>query len=143
VAIQFRCACGKQMQAKEEFAGRKYRCPQCAKIVRIPTPKAKQQPAAPVAAKPATPPLAKPVSRPPLAKPVPARTATVAVPRKHPWVDHSLVQAPTPWLPGDEARFQAGIKPMREGLKCWEKLVLTVLIVGGGAGAIVAANFWL
>ena len=39
-------------------------------------------------------------------------------------------QTATPWLPGDElARFQVGIKPTgREGLKCWEMIVLLVLV---------------
>ena len=152
VAIRFRCACGKSMQAKDDFAGRRYKCPQCERIVRIPTPKAKEKPAAAapdvaakaapappqVVAKPAAAPVAKPVTMPPLAKPVPARPTTIAAPRPHPWVDHSLVQTPTPWLPGDETRFQAGVKPMREELKLWEKaLVLGVLVAAGVVVAFV------
>ena len=148
MAIRFRCSCGKSMQAKEDFAGRRYKCPQCEKIVRIPIPKAKPQavPAAvavktaPVktAPKPMTPPLAKTVP-PPLAKPVHVQRAAVqTAPSIHPWVDTSLVLTPTPWLPGDEARFQVGVKPVREGMNALEKLILGIVIVGGFAGAIVA-----
>jgi hypothetical protein len=36
MAIAFSCSCGKAMKAKEAFAGRKVRCPQCDKVVRIP-----------------------------------------------------------------------------------------------------------
>ncbi len=34
--IQFACACGKQLQAKDEFAGRKMRCPNCQEVLTIP-----------------------------------------------------------------------------------------------------------
>ena len=36
MAIQFSCACGKAMQAKEEYAGRRVRCGGCGAIVTIP-----------------------------------------------------------------------------------------------------------
>ncbi len=140
------------MQAKEEFAGRRLKCPQCEKIVRIPepAPSREMQPAPNMAAvaiaTAPVPPVAK--NRPP-ARPVPRSTATPAMRPQahaatvlpHPWVDRSLVQTVTPWLPGDEARFQAGIKPMREGLHFWEKAVLALFIVGAIAGAVFAVNF--
>src|SRR4051812_2527403 len=36
--IPFECSCGKKMSAKEEFAGRRLRCPECQRIVTIPKP---------------------------------------------------------------------------------------------------------
>jgi prepilin-type processing-associated H-X9-DG protein len=36
VAIRFACACGKEMQAQDEYAGRKTKCPACGKELRIP-----------------------------------------------------------------------------------------------------------
>jgi hypothetical protein len=36
MAITFSCACGKQMQAKDEFAGRRMKCPTCQRVVTIP-----------------------------------------------------------------------------------------------------------
>jgi hypothetical protein len=38
MAIVFSCECGKQMQAKEEFAGRRMKCPVCQRVVTIPGP---------------------------------------------------------------------------------------------------------
>lgn len=36
--IPFSCECGKKMTAKEEFAGRRLRCPECQRVVTIPRP---------------------------------------------------------------------------------------------------------
>lgn len=36
MAIPFTCECGKKMSAKEEFAGRRLRCPECQRVVTIP-----------------------------------------------------------------------------------------------------------
>ncbi|MCI0683845.1 MAG: hypothetical protein L0Y71_17200 [Gemmataceae bacterium] len=164
MAIEFRCECGKSLRAKDEFGGRKIRCPQCAEVVRIPLPEADDHPETPpapepavaqgiakgspapalVAVRPAAPPLAQPVAATPLAKPVAAKAAPITVaapPTPHPWEDRSLIQTPTPWLPGDEERFQAGIKPLREGLSCWEKIAIGALIGAGCAGAIIAMQF--
>lgn len=155
--IQVRCECGKSLQAKDEFAGRKVKCSQCGKILRIPAPADRGNPAvtptvalttpAPVQAKatpaPANvvarpaPEIAKPVSPALLAKPV----ANSGRPRPHPWEDRSLVQTPTPWRPGDEARFQAGIRPEREGLSCLEKLAVGALLVAGATGVVAAIVF--
>jgi hypothetical protein len=150
--IHFRCSCGKNMQAKEEFAGRRLKCPQCDKIVRIPqpAPSREMQPAPNMAAvaiaTAPVPPIAKPMPPPRRVSRSTARPATppqshAATVHPHPWVDRSLVQTATPWLPGDEARCQAGIQPMREGLRCWEKAVLTLVIIGGIVGAVFAAKF--
>lgn len=38
MAISFQCQCGKKMSAKEEFAGRRLRCPDCQRVVTIPRP---------------------------------------------------------------------------------------------------------
>ena len=163
--IAFTCSCGKVMKAKEAFAGRKIKCPQCDTLVRIPELESEEPATAPPSSLLAGPPLAKPVA-PPLAQPAgqptffleddengestPAPVKPVARPivlREHPettqrhspaavhvWVDQSLVQQPTPWLPGDEARFQQGIKPPREGISGLEKGVVGLLLfVGAGA----------
>jgi hypothetical protein len=185
--ISFECSCGKKMSAKEEFAGRRLRCPECQRVVTIPKAGPALMPASPGKSAPPsgrilvqpnlaksdvvpldvtrpttqeTPPPSKPVSfaspenlealfapsmaRTPVLAPPPnaptallagtpsnaelgvtpivapageatgARSAEPPSPTDHPWVDQSLRQIATPWRPGDEARFQAGIAPARE-----------------------------
>jgi hypothetical protein len=36
MAIHFSCECGKKLQAKDEFAGRRMKCPKCAQVLTIP-----------------------------------------------------------------------------------------------------------
>lgn len=43
--IPFACKCGKRLVAKEEFAGKKMKCPQCAKVLVIPGTPLKTTPA--------------------------------------------------------------------------------------------------
>jgi hypothetical protein len=155
------------MKAKEAFAGRKVRCPQCDKVVRIPRLEhhlgdlAPMQPPKP-APKPGVtilPPAgrtdvashhavnsARPGDNGP-ASPRPisfanasvraaetvldARPTNHAISPAHPWVDQSLDQQSTPWLPGDEERFQKGIKSLREGLSGLEKVVICLVLFGG------------
>jgi predicted RNA-binding Zn-ribbon protein involved in translation (DUF1610 family) len=38
MAIPFSCECGKKLQAKDEFAGRKMKCPNCGRVLTIPHP---------------------------------------------------------------------------------------------------------
>jgi hypothetical protein len=38
MSIKFECSCGRKMSAKEEFAGRRLRCPECQRVVMIPKP---------------------------------------------------------------------------------------------------------
>src|SRR5436189_6455180 len=38
MAIQFACPCGKPLQARDDFAGRKMRCPACGSVLTIPSP---------------------------------------------------------------------------------------------------------
>jgi hypothetical protein len=40
MAIRFACACGKELQAQEEHAGKKTKCPACGAELRIPSPSA-------------------------------------------------------------------------------------------------------
>ena len=49
MAITFACECGKQMQAKDEFAGRRMKCPACQRVVTIPGAVAAPGPATPAA----------------------------------------------------------------------------------------------
>jgi len=136
--IAFSCTCGKEMKAKEAFAGRKIKCPQCDQVVRIPLADGGEQylPVAPRVVQPVVPPGNKPVVRPsftpqngklhlprpamaPLAKPVAGqiipqyRVAMSNKPSTSPveiWVDRSFDQHSTPWLPGDKERFQKGFR---------------------------------
>lgn len=39
--IEFSCACGSKLRVKDEFAGRKFKCPSCGKVVQAPMPEAK------------------------------------------------------------------------------------------------------
>jgi hypothetical protein len=59
--IPFSCECGKKLQAKDEFAGKRLKCPGCGKILTIPTPaveepELEEEPAPPVTQRIATPP---------------------------------------------------------------------------------------
>lgn len=43
MSIRIRCSCGKQLQAKDELAGKRVKCPQCGQVIPVPktsTPKA-------------------------------------------------------------------------------------------------------
>jgi hypothetical protein len=123
--IRFACSCGKQLQARDEYAGRRIKCPNCEAVLSIPDGAAAPAPPA------ATPkPPAKPPALPPLPKsavtpkppPVPPKTAPArriqeapvviqaddepAVEiqaeaprpgRKNAWADKSLDQKATDW----------------------------------------------
>jgi Protein of unknown function (DUF1559) len=67
MAIAFSCECGRKMQAKEEFAGKRMKCPGCKSLVTIPKTNPKR--AALTGARPA----AKPAVRKAPAKATPAR----------------------------------------------------------------------
>ncbi len=161
MAIAFLCSCGKALKAKEAFAGRKVKCPQCLNIVRIPrldgapadgqddgdgpalagAPLAGQArlaagspPAQEIGSSDVLPtiaPAGKPVMRrePPhavrTAKTMPADAPPTA------WVDPLLGQQMTPWLPGDEERFQKGMRAPREGMNSVESSVLGLAILVG------------
>ena len=76
----------------------------------------------------------------PLAQPVLSQQKMPTVERPvQTWVDQSLVQQATPWLPGDEARFQKGIKTPREGMNGVEKSGLVFLVLIG----MIAAGWFL
>jgi hypothetical protein len=79
---------------------------------------------------PSEPPLAKPAARPVLTQPKAEAPPASALAMVHVWVDRSLVQQPTPWLPGDEERFQ-GIKVPREGLSRTAVALAALLLIGG------------
>ena len=130
MAIVFSCGCGKQLQAKEEYAGRRIRCPKCQKVLTIPGGEAKG------VDMPASAMTLQPVKTTAEGRP-PTLLATAAV---SPWFDAFLGQKLTPWRPGDEVRFQKGVVPPRDRphrLLRW----LVVLFVAGGLSA--AAYFWL
>jgi hypothetical protein len=184
--IPFQCACGKKMSAKEDFAGRRLRCPDCQSVVTIPkpgspAPQAKPRPdvgstptltRAEVAAmtqqafdtpppsntmpsgepdfaamfgdapaeKPRASvarPVAKPVAKPmaaalskPLTSPLAAPTPETPPRTVHPWVDSSMQQTETPWLPGDEDRYQDDVAPARETESALRWIVPCVALAG-------------
>lgn len=145
--IDFVCSCGKYMKAKDAFAGRKIRCPQCGTLVRI--PKVEHFTAAHL------PPVPQPVAtgdgltadmapaEAPLARKVVARLAPAVIDMPdeasvHAWIDRSLAQQSTPWKAGDEERFQAGVKAPREGWSFLEKVIVGFLLVVG-----IAVIAWL
>ncbi len=41
MSIDFSCVCGRKLRVKEEFAGRKFKCPGCGKVVQAPMPEAR------------------------------------------------------------------------------------------------------
>ncbi len=43
--IKVSCACGKKLSVKDEFAGKSFKCPACQKPLRVPKPKAEEEPA--------------------------------------------------------------------------------------------------
>src|SRR5437879_6373645 len=43
MAIRFKCACGQELQAREEHAGRKTRCPACGADMTVPQPSTEVQ----------------------------------------------------------------------------------------------------
>src|SRR5262249_49359016 len=49
--LQFQCQCGKQLQAREEYAGQLTQCPSCGRQMNTPRPDAAIQPAAAVPAR--------------------------------------------------------------------------------------------
>ena len=43
MAIKVSCTCGKTISAKDEFAGRRVKCPACKEPLRIPKPKVEEE----------------------------------------------------------------------------------------------------
>lgn len=161
MAIAFSCECGKQLSAREQFAGRRMKCPECAKVLTI--PQADQPPPAeatladaPAPAQTVTPSepdwLAAAVAEVSATAPEPRPTvaeaaherdvvpAALARPAAKPsardncWQDRSLQQRSTPWREGDRELFQPGPEP-RERSFGWFKIAALLLIVGGGLAA--------
>jgi hypothetical protein len=193
--IPFECSCGRKMSAKEEFAGRRLRCPECQRVVTIPKPGSALLPTIPHGGSPpaatsrvsiqpdgdsvpldvtrptsetlpppTTPTFDSPenlealfaptltktpiLSSAPLPAPAPPPSALIAPalppeeepavtpviafrpeppPPENSWVDQSLEQVATPWLPGDE-HFQIDVPAAREAETPLEWIV-PVLIV--------------
>src|SRR5262245_23316433 len=145
MGIAIACHCGKKMVAREQFAGRQVKCPQCGAVVQIPNIELKNLSDPPGEISPRPRPsdeqrreqMKTPVSLPEIipfkaeadraraqmhaesAKPQAARAATASsavATAPNPWEDRSLKQVTTPWLPGDQERFQAGVRTPTEGI---------------------------
>src|SRR5687768_8827576 len=101
MAIMFRCACGKVMQAKEEFAGKKVKCSECGKVLLIPTPPDKA-PAIAAGPPPAPPPRTAPLPPPPMESREGFQAERPAARTPAHWEGSSLSQHEAPWDP--EAR---------------------------------------
>ena len=120
------------MVAREEFAGRMVKCPQCGAIVQIPNVGLSDLTRSPTPTHLARSPEIIPFkseAEKARGEQAPRRfEATAAgVPDGHPWKDRSLMQDPTPWLPGDEQRFQRGIRAASAG--AWGGILIGVVIV--------------
>src|SRR5438128_1530306 len=118
------------MQAKEQYSGRRMKCPSCQNVLTIPTPAGTDAPAEPA-------PVLLPPTPPESENEVPTMAAELA-PRStrlpeiaDPWKDRSLEQRPTPWQ-GDDAKRYGG--ETQEGVRSsgrWTKLLLVALFLGG------------
>lgn len=157
--IQFACACGKALQAKDAFAGRKMRCPQCQQVLTIPSgivsaravPEAPPRPAPRVAPRPSQPEalvlnsddLHEVGSIPSVSSTADAATAVVPVvavaeveaapaPAAHPWASGFLTQHSLPWRGKDAERHARDWGYCeRRGLPWWPLLLLLALGLGG------------
>jgi hypothetical protein len=136
--IIFNCTCGKKLQARDELAGKKLKCPGCHKVLPVPA---------------VNPPLAKPVlaSSSPSALPplsgvpdFPAEDNIASSSAGRPtaamvnfWVDRSLDQQPTPWQGDDREKLNQGMvyREVPEFLVVF----LCLLLLGG----LAAAAFFL
>src|SRR5262245_36544007 len=67
--IPFRCACGKKLQAKDEYAGKKLKCPGCGAILTIPRASAVATPPPAAAVPPPAPVPPQEVTAPPTEPP--------------------------------------------------------------------------
>lgn len=137
--IVFNCTCGKKLQAKEELAGKRLKCPGCHKVVSVP--------AQTVSAVSEELPLARPVlaragasGLPPLPE-IPAfpdeddmATAPPAARLVSLWTDRSLDQQSTPWQENDREHLNQGMKFREVPDFLYVFLALVVI-----AGLIVAA----
>ena len=155
MAIAFACTCGKKLKTRDEFAGRKIKCPACQEIVTIPsgTLSPVSSPSALETTAPWTPeaaadvPLAKPAEvqirdatprarRVAQERPRPPRYA-VSASTPYPWVDRSLEQSATPWLGDDGERFAQEIKE-RGGPGLLVSLIVLALLAGVVAVVLLA-----
>jgi hypothetical protein len=164
--ILFACQCGKALQAREDFAGRRMKCPACEQVITIPSapdrpPPAPTPPVLPVR-KPASdlfaagtitprgePPLPaapEPVVSPPvkplfkLAPEKGAATPGRAARRREAdvWSDGFLSQSITPWPKEDQKRVGAVEQRQRTG-RGWLPWILLVLVL---VAAVAAAVFY-
>ena len=76
----------------------------------------------------------------PAAWPIPPMPIATAAARRtpaplHAWVDQSLMQQSTTWLPGDELRFQHEIKTPREGMSGLKKGAVGFVVLAGVTAA--------
>lgn len=158
MAIQFTCSCGKQMQAKEDFAGRKMKCPNCQQLLTIPGvfPSSLPDAAAPqgaVTEEPQThdvtipaqaqaepaiqPPVTNFDNAPPMVRPAPK-------PRENPVQkpDQTMSQTITPWAAHDKMQVGKMNEMAGSGFGKWGICLLVVLLlVGVGvAGWMFAPN---
>ncbi len=153
MAIAFSCACGKQLRARDEFAGRKIRCPGCQTVLTIPAQTAAdaqnaEEPEGSVSEpyqeeSPGLVPLAKPatVTTPVVSEPETYRfadgkvevkswpTATAVKSMSSPWVDRSLDQTPTEWREGDRERFNEGMEFDEGASRLWLILVAIFVVI--------------
>ena len=139
--IVFYCTCGKKLQAKEEQAGKRLKCPGCQKVVSVPGMDQPRPPLAKavLAGKSAgvLPPLPE-VPAFPSEDDVAAITPAPTSPRINPWIDRTLNQQSTPWQANDRERFNKGM----EYREVPESLWIFAILIGLG-GLLTAAWLYL
>lgn len=153
--IRFRCSCGKQLQAREEFAGRQMKCPDCGQILTIPAtstveeseaaPPAEQIPSVEAVSTGVTesesgPPVLQPAPQEgeqELAKVIPVvpviPLAPVGKPKavhRNEWAAESLDQQITPWAKNDQQRVGEISDRERIGGRLVSAVVIVLLLVG-------------
>lgn len=130
MGLSVTCVCGKTVVARDEFAGRRAKCPNCGAVVKLPGVEVE----APAAAR------VPDVSSSPAPRSSPREVSSAREPQAtttrpfHPWQD-GLTQYSTPWLPGDEEKFQRGIRMPYEGLSCRSIAIVCLLLAMAAAGA--------
>lgn len=133
MAIVFSCTCGKNLQAKDEFAGRRIRCPKCQTILTIPGVKVRLE------TREETPTPTRPAELAAASRQLADTAPTPVITPASPWFDHFLGQKQTPWQAGDEAKYHRGVVAPRDEPITWVRWTAGVLIA---AVLCAAGYFW-
>jgi hypothetical protein len=146
MSITFQCSCGKNLAAKDEYAGKRMRCPACQAILTIPSAAAAPTEAVkPAGAKRASPPPLPPQSETPKRRPPPRESDDFREPRRaarkpDPWEDSTFGATPSPVRDEDERPARKAPRSQSGPGKALVLVVIVALLLGGGGGAVY--YFW-